>query len=325
MLPWLRGGVKSPPPALPPSRLLSLRSCSSSQLPPALSAAVSPAPPRRYLPATMAHRGPPSARKRPGPTVPDRSFQALRPLCWPRSWPPLLLLLVLVLVAACGAMGRSPQTQHQSPGVQVTRLLSAGRTESSDRKNPQARGSEPSAPSLGPGSASGPSTDGAPAPGKGRRARAAPVAGAASASRAQVSLISTSFVLKGDATHNQAMVHWTGENSSVSDLRTPPGSDRTPRNTQRDHHSPLFPDHPRSLLLGILGYLGDAGHLGGAPTGFWLWVTLGRVFEFVRFGLAQKAFPKIWGPQASLASRSGLQGRSLGSSGSGQHGTTPGP
>lgn len=98
MLPWLRGGVKSPPPALPPSRLLSLRSCSSSQLPPALSAAVSPAPPRRYLPATMAHRGPPSARKRPGPTVPDRSFQALRPLCWPRSWPLLLLLLLVVLL-----------------------------------------------------------------------------------------------------------------------------------------------------------------------------------------------------------------------------------
>uniref|UniRef100_A0AAY4A3N1 VPS10 domain-containing receptor SorCS2 n=1 Tax=Denticeps clupeoides TaxID=299321 RepID=A0AAY4A3N1_9TELE len=55
---------------------------------------------------------------------------------------------------------------------------------------------------------SGAGRDGAPGGQLSRRLRRAP-------SQDKVSLLSSSFVLKGDATHNQAMVHWTGENSSV--------------------------------------------------------------------------------------------------------------
>ncbi|XP_057638272.1 VPS10 domain-containing receptor SorCS2-like [Chionomys nivalis] len=162
----------------------------------------------------MAHRETPGAPKRPGLTVPAPSSHAPPPPRWPRLWPlPLPLpLLLLMLVAASGAAEHSPESGSLGPSVQVTRLLYAGGPKSGDHEDPQTRGFEPSAPRPGPGLASGPSADGVVVPGQGRRALAAPVA--ISASRMQVSLISTSFVRKGDATHNQAMVHWTGENSS---------------------------------------------------------------------------------------------------------------
>ncbi|XP_034807866.2 VPS10 domain-containing receptor SorCS2 isoform X2 [Pan paniscus] len=162
----------------------------------------------------MAHRGPSRAPKGPGPTARVPSPGAPPPPRSPRSRP--LLLLLLLLLGACGAAGRSPEPGRLGPHAQLTRVPRsppAGRAEPGGGEDRQARGTEPDAPGPSPGPAPGPGEDGAPAAGYRRWERAAPLAGVAS--RAQVSLISTSFVLKGDATHNQAMVHWTGENSSV--------------------------------------------------------------------------------------------------------------
>ncbi|XP_055291161.1 VPS10 domain-containing receptor SorCS2 isoform X1 [Moschus berezovskii] len=159
----------------------------------------------------MALRGSPRAPKGPGPTARAPSPGAPPPPPPPRSRP---LLLLLLLLAACGAAGRSPEPGRLGPRARLSRAPPnppAGRALPGGGEDRQARDEEPGTP--GPGQAPGPGEDGAPAAGQGRWARAAPMAGAAS--RAQVSLISTSFVLKGDATHNQAMVHWTGENSSV--------------------------------------------------------------------------------------------------------------
>nr|XP_035150034.2 VPS10 domain-containing receptor SorCS2 isoform X2 [Callithrix jacchus] len=158
----------------------------------------------------MAHRGPPRTPKGPGPAARAPSPGAPPP---PRSRP---LLLLLLLLGACGAAGRSPEPGRLGPRAQLTRVPRsppAGRAEAGGGEDRRARGTEPRVPGPRPGPAPSPGEDGAPAAGNRRWERAAPLAGAAS--RAQVSLISTSFVLKGDATHNQAMVHWTGENSSV--------------------------------------------------------------------------------------------------------------
>ncbi|XP_074206899.1 VPS10 domain-containing receptor SorCS2 isoform X4 [Camelus bactrianus] len=165
----------------------------------------------------MAHRGPPRVPKGPGSAAQAPSpWAPPPPMRSPRS---RLLLLLLLLLAACGAAGRSPEPGRLGPRARLIRAPPSrpGRALPGGGKDRQAHGVEPGAPgpgpAPGPSPAPGPGEDGSPAAGEGRWARAAPLAGAAS--RAQVSLISTSFVLKGDATHNQAMVHWTGENSSV--------------------------------------------------------------------------------------------------------------
>nr|XP_008016189.2 VPS10 domain-containing receptor SorCS2-like [Chlorocebus sabaeus] len=213
------GPAESPPPAAPsPHRLLSLRSCSRSPAPsrspgrgPLVCAAPPPAPPPPL--ATMAHWGPSRAPKGTGgPTARAPSPGAPPPLRSPRLRP--LLLLLLLLLGTCGAAWRSPEPGRLGPHAELTRAPRSPPAESGGSEDRQARGTEPGAPGPSPGPAPGPGEeDGATATGYRRWERAAPLAGVAS--RAQVSLISTSFVLKGDATHNQAMVHWTGENSSV--------------------------------------------------------------------------------------------------------------
>lgn len=279
---------KSPPPAAPsPRRLLSLRSRSRSPAPSrspgrGIPRRVARRRPRRRPSATMAHRGPPRFPKSPSPAARAPSRGAPPLLRWPRSRPFLLLLLLL---AACGAAGRSPEPRRLGPRAQLTRVPPsppAGRTEHSGREDRQTRGAEPGALGPDPSPAPGPGEPGAPALGKGRWARAAPVAGVAS--RAQVSLISTSFVLKGDATHNQAMVHWTGENSSVSGLARSPSPRPLPGTPGEIVTAAHFRTTPQSSPA--FSDTWGRGHLGGAPAGLWSLATWGKVSRFLSLCLS---------------------------------------
>lgn len=310
------GPAESPPPAAPsPHRLLSLRSCSRSPAPsrspgrgPLVCAAPPPAPPPPL--ATMAHWGPSRAPKGTGgPTARAPSPGAPPPLRSPRLRP--LLLLLLLLLGTCGAAWRSPEPGRLGPHAELTRAPRSPPAESGGSEDRQARGTEPGAPGPSPGPAPGPGEeDGATATGYRRWERAAPLAGVAS--RAQVSLISTSFVLKGDATHNQAMVHWTGENSSVSDLHALAAAP-TRDTTGRPAGTATAPTQTPLWSSGAFLATWALGSPRRRP--YWPLVTgyLGRGPQILALVSPQGTFPQISGSWATsdtppLASRSWVMG-----------------